>query len=582
MTKHPKSLSKGLFCLWLAAGCVPEVTVTQTSSDADTGGIAGSNAASGSTAGTHATAGDGHLGGGAAGAPIDASAGNPTSAAAGSSALVGGAAAIGGAGVTSSAGKVGQAGSTQIIPVTGGASFAGSAPIGGVSATSGGLGSYTGGSATGGLGSSTGGSSTGGSVSSTGGAFTATGGAPIGIGGTTSAAGRSTAGTAGALNFAGSSSACTGTLALPTNPIATDGTDDTRIALRWAAAPCAETYEIYRATASDGTYAMLGSTGLTVFDDANNLDTIPYYYKLRSHSTSQGYSDYTAPFKGSRKQGYVLDASWGSSGTGDGQFASAYGIATDSSNNVYILDTYNHRVQKFDSTGALQTKWGGITLSGENGKFYYPKAISIANDVVYVGDDGGSMQKFTATGTYVSSFEIGSATSLMDVDLDASGNLFIAQDLWASSTQSLLIAKINADFTLQTVFGGAGEADGQFSREMHLAVDATRALVYVSDAGHSKVHLFTLSGTYVNAWGTSGTGPMQFDGPAGIAVDPSGDVYVADEGNDRLSKFTVTNGTATLAATWSAPQCHAITIDTNGRVVVMATNNAKVLIYRRR
>jgi DNA-binding beta-propeller fold protein YncE len=172
--------------------------------------------------------------------------------------------------------------------------------------------------------------------------------------------------------------------------------------------------------------------------------------------------------------------------------------------------------------------------------------------------------------------------SLLDVDLDSSGNLFVAYDAWASSTQALLIGKYNAAFALQTTFGGSGEADGQFAREMHLAVDATRALVYVSDSGHSKVQLFTLSGTYVNAWGTSGSGPMQFDGPAGIAVDPSGDVYVADEGNDRISKFSVTNGTATLAATWSAPQCHTIAIDTNGRVVVMATNDAKVLIYRRR
>ena len=75
---------------------------------------------------------------------------------------------------------------------------------------------------------------------------------------------------------------------------------------------------------------------------------------------------------------------------------------------------------------------------------------------------------------------------------------------------------------------------------------------------------------------------MQFSTPVGIAVDSAGAVYVADDGNSRISKFTVVNGTATLAATWATPPCHALAIDTNGLVYAIATTSSKVMVYKRR
>ena len=45
-------------------------------------------------------------------------------------------------------------------------------------------------------------------------------------------------------------------------------------------------------------------------------------------------------------------------GTGDGQFRSPFGVATDSADRIIVADTNNHRVQVFDSTGAFNTKFG--------------------------------------------------------------------------------------------------------------------------------------------------------------------------------------------------------------------------------
>ena len=50
---------------------------------------------------------------------------------------------------------------------------------------------------------------------------------------------------------------------------------------------------------------------------------------------------------------------WGSRGTGPGQFYEPVGVAIDASGNVYITDTfYNHRIEKFTSSGGYITQWG--------------------------------------------------------------------------------------------------------------------------------------------------------------------------------------------------------------------------------
>ena len=76
---------------------------------------------------------------------------------------------------------------------------------------------------------------------------------------------------------------------------------------------------------------------------------------------------------------------WGSQGSGDGQFSNPQGIATDSAGNVYVADTDNHRIQKFDSSGTFITKWG--TSGSGDGRFSYPQGLTIDSaGNVYVAD----------------------------------------------------------------------------------------------------------------------------------------------------------------------------------------------------
>ena len=66
---------------------------------------------------------------------------------------------------------------------------------------------------------------------------------------------------------------------------------------------------------------------------------------------------------------------WGSQGTGDGQFNYPGFVAVDADGYVYVADTYNHRIQKFDSKGTFITKWG--SYGSGDGQFNNPDGVAL-------------------------------------------------------------------------------------------------------------------------------------------------------------------------------------------------------------
>ena len=79
--------------------------------------------------------------------------------------------------------------------------------------------------------------------------------------------------------------------------------------------------------------------------------------------------------------------SWGSKGSGNGQFNENHGIDIDSSGNVYVVDTRNNRIQKFSSDGTFIHKWGSTGCSA--GEFLIPHDITIdSSDNIYISDSG--------------------------------------------------------------------------------------------------------------------------------------------------------------------------------------------------
>ena len=185
---------------------------------------------------------------------------------------------------------------------------------------------------------------------------------------------------------------------------------------------------------------------------------------------------------------YVLQ--WGSLGSGNGQFNDPAGVAVDASGNVYVADTGNNRIQKFNANGGYLSQWG--TAGSGSGQFSGPFGLTVAGGSVYVVDTGNArVQVFTTAGAYV------------------------------------------------TQWGSLGTGNGQFQQPLCVAVDGAGD-VYVTDYNLNRVQKFTSAGSYVTQWGTTGTITGQFNGVSGIAVDGWGTVNVTDSGNHRVQQFSTT------------------------------------------
>ena len=99
-----------------------------------------------------------------------------------------------------------------------------------------------------------------------------------------------------------------------------------------------------------------------------------------------------------------------------------------------------------------------------------------------------------------------------------------------------------------TKWGQMGERDGRFVTPQGVAVDSS-GNVYVADMGMDRIQKFDSEGTFSTKWGSAGEENGEFHEPQGVAVDSSGNVYVADTVNHRIQKFDFEG---TFITTWGS------------------------------
>jgi DNA-binding beta-propeller fold protein YncE len=95
--------------------------------------------------------------------------------------------------------------------------------------------------------------------------------------------------------------------------------------------------------------------------------------------------------------------------------------------------------------------------------------------------------------------------------------------------------------TLVTSLGTNGSGDGEFNEPHSIAFDSHDNM-YITDEKNHRVQKFTSNGTFVTKWGTHGSGDGEFELLLGIDRDSSNNIYVVDQDNNNIQKFT-NNGT---------------------------------------
>lgn len=220
----------------------------------------------------------------------------------------------------------------------------------------------------------------------------------------------------------------------------------------------------------------------------------------------------------------------------DGAFDRPQNILIGPDGNVWVLDSYNNRVQKFSPSGAFISKFG--TKGTSAGQLTYPLAFAFAPDGnILVADTGNHrVQKFAPDGTYLTKFgqlgtEPGRFARPSGIVTDAAGNIYVAD------TSNNRIQKFDSNGQFLAAWGEAGAGQVQFNEPMDLAM-ASDGNLLVADMRNHRIQKISTSGAYIASWGSFGSGNGQFNDPRGIGVDSSGNIYVADMENSRVQKLS--------------------------------------------
>ena len=274
-----------------------------------------------------------------------------------------------------------------------------------------------------------------------------------------------------------------------------------------------------------------------------------------------------------------------SDGSGDlASFSHPGSIASDSSGNIYVADTDNNVIRKITSAGVVTTfagngNWEHDRVEGfrtdvgfahprvivfnssgelfvfENGRHRISKIDNSGNVTRVIGDYNGSGWGDNDGDNTQAQF-----SDIRGMAFDSSGNLFVTDGHNGGKIKKITFAPGSGEAT-STTFAGTGnwgENDGpgneaEFRNPAGLVIDGSDN-IYVADQHNHKIRLVTPSGdvsTYAgNGWGDQNGSLLtaRFQQPFGLTTDASGDIFIAENDGNKIRKIDISEGSVSTVA----------------------------------
>ncbi len=274
--------------------------------------------------------------------------------------------------------------------------------------------------------------------------------------------------------------------------------------------------------------------------------------------------------------------------SGDGGAATAAevnyvrGVTVDISGNIYISDFFNHRIRMVNTSGIISTYAGngtggynGDNIAATNAELFNPQGVALdASGNLYISDEGNERIRMVNTSGIITTIagngvagysgDGGQATAAEVYDpngvaVDAAGNIYLDDEV-NNCIRKVNTSGIISTFAGNTVQGYNGDGGPATASEMYqpigVAVDAM-GNVFIGD-NNMRIRMVDPSGNISTVGGDGHNGFYGDGGPAtsaeisspwSVCVDPSGNVFMGDWGNNRIRKLTnLTSSTKQLTA----------------------------------
>jgi sugar lactone lactonase YvrE len=269
-------------------------------------------------------------------------------------------------------------------------------------------------------------------------------------------------------------------------------------------------------------------------------------------------------------------------GAGGGNDAPAGGGLAVSGNLLFVADSFNDRIQRFNLDGS-----GGAEIVSP-GRLAHPRGLAVNGQRLLVADDKHHrIVVFDTGGRYLSTFargpgaRPGQLNAPFGIAVDRQGRVFVADDL----NHRVVRFGPKSKYVYKARWGSYGTSPGKLAYPRGIAVDGAGA-VYVTNTGNDRVDVFDRGGSLLRSFGASGRATGQFNTPLGVGADASGVRAVADSVNGRVQLL---NPDGSIAANWGSPAPGPtilpnpvdVAFDAAGTAYVLDRRRARIIVFDR-